>query len=50
MKPSRLTEGMIDEYVRMEYWDSILISNYWDRNAIHHPYKEAILEEEGRLP
>jgi non-ribosomal peptide synthetase component E (peptide arylation enzyme) len=40
---------MIDEYVRRGYWDSSLISDFWDRNAVLHPDKEAIVEEERRL-
>ncbi len=49
MKPVRFTEQMISEYVRMGYWDSSLISDFWDRNAILYPDKEAIVGEDTRL-
>jgi non-ribosomal peptide synthetase component E (peptide arylation enzyme) len=49
MKPSRFTEQMIAEYVRMGYWDLSLISDYWDRNAILYPNEEALVDENVRL-
>jgi non-ribosomal peptide synthetase component E (peptide arylation enzyme) len=49
MKPSRFTEQMITEYVRMGYWDPSLISDYWDRNAFLYPNEEAIVDENIRL-
>lgn len=49
MKPTRFTEQMISEYVRMGYWDSSLISDFWDRNAVLNPHKEALVEEDRRL-
>ena len=49
MKPSRFTEQMIAEYVRMGYWDSTLISDYWDQNAILYPNEEAIVDENVRV-
>lgn len=49
MKPSRFTAEMIDEYIKMGYWDSSLISDYWDRNAALYPDEVAISEEDNRL-
>jgi non-ribosomal peptide synthetase component E (peptide arylation enzyme) len=40
---------MIDEYLRMGWWDSSLISDFWDRNASLYPGVEAIVEEDSRL-
>jgi non-ribosomal peptide synthetase component E (peptide arylation enzyme) len=49
MKPIRFTEQMISDYVRMGYWDYSIVSDFWDRNAVLYPDKEAIVEEEKRL-
>jgi non-ribosomal peptide synthetase component E (peptide arylation enzyme) len=49
MKPTRFTEEMVDEYVRKGYWDSTLISDYWDQNAALYPNEEAIVDENVRL-
>ena len=49
MQPTRFTKQMIDKYVKMGYWDSSLISDYWDRNALLYPHEEAICEEDTRL-
>lgn len=49
MKPTRFTEKVIDEYIRMGYWDSSLISDSWDQNAILYPDKEAISEEHTKF-
>jgi len=49
MKPTRFTEQMIDEYVKNGYWDSSLITDVWDRNAILYPDDEAIVDEDTRL-
>ena len=49
MKPSRLTEQMIDEFVRRGSWDSSLISDFWDRNGVLYPDKEALVEGDTRL-
>jgi non-ribosomal peptide synthetase component E (peptide arylation enzyme) len=49
MKPTRFTEEMVDEYVRKGYWDSTLISDYWDQNAVLYPNEEAIVDENVRL-
>jgi non-ribosomal peptide synthetase component E (peptide arylation enzyme) len=49
MKATRFTEEMIDEYVRQGYWDSSLISDYWDQNAVLHPNEEAIVDGKVRL-
>ena len=49
MKPTRFTQEMIDEYLRKGYWDSTLISDYWDRNAVLYPNEEAIVDENDRL-
>jgi len=49
MKPARFTEAMITEYVKRGYWDTSVISDFWDRNAILYTHKEAIVEENARL-
>jgi cyclohexanecarboxylate-CoA ligase len=49
MKPSRFTEQMIAEYVRIGYWDPSLVSDYWDQNAALYPDEEAIVDENIRL-
>jgi len=49
MKPARFTEGMITEYVKEGYWDTSVISDFWDRNAILHPDEEAIVEGNAKL-
>jgi non-ribosomal peptide synthetase component E (peptide arylation enzyme) len=40
---------MIDEYVRMGYWDYSLISDYWDRNASSRPDVVALVEEDSKI-
>jgi non-ribosomal peptide synthetase component E (peptide arylation enzyme) len=40
---------MVDQYVRKGYWDSTLISDYWDQNAVHYPNEEAIVDGNARL-
>jgi non-ribosomal peptide synthetase component E (peptide arylation enzyme) len=49
MKSSRFAAEMIDEYVKLGYWDSSLISDYWDQNAKLYPDNVAISEEDNRL-
>lgn len=49
MKPTRFTQEMIDEYGRKGWWDSSLISDFWDQNAVLSPHQEAIVEEQTRL-
>jgi non-ribosomal peptide synthetase component E (peptide arylation enzyme) len=49
MRPTRFTEEMVDEFVRKGYWDSTLISDYWDQNAVLYPDEEAIVDENVRL-
>ncbi|HOE19266.1 MAG TPA: AMP-binding protein [Syntrophorhabdaceae bacterium] len=49
MKPTRFTQDMIDEYVRMGYWGDNLISDYWDRNAASLPNMVALVEEDVRI-
>ena len=49
MKATRFTERMIDEYVKQGYWDSSLISDSWDQNAIDYPDEEAIVDGDTRL-
>jgi len=49
MKPIRFTQGMIDDYVSAGHWDSSLISDSWDQNAVLYPDSEAIVEENSRL-
>jgi non-ribosomal peptide synthetase component E (peptide arylation enzyme) len=49
MKPSRFTKEMVEEYVRKGYWESTLISDYWDQNAVLYPDEEAIVDERLRL-
>jgi len=49
MQPSRFSEQVIDEYVRKGYWDTSLISDSWDKNAVLYPDEEAIIEEDARI-
>jgi non-ribosomal peptide synthetase component E (peptide arylation enzyme) len=49
MRPTRFTKEMVDEYLRKGYWDSTVISDYWDQNAILYPDKEAIVDVNVRL-
>ena len=49
MKPTRFTEDMITEYVKKGYWDTSVISDFWDRNAVLYPDEEAIVAENIKL-
>src|SRR4030067_2773861 len=49
MRPTRFTKEMVDEYLRKGYWDSTVISDYWDQNAVLYPNEEAIVDENVRL-
>ncbi len=48
-RPMRFTPEMIDEYVALGYWDSSLISDFWDRNAALYGDDEAIVEEDTKV-
>ena len=46
---TRFSAQVIDEYVRMGYWDSSLISDSWDKNALLYPEEEAIVAGNARI-
>jgi non-ribosomal peptide synthetase component E (peptide arylation enzyme) len=48
-QPTRFPERIIDEYVGKGYWDSSIISESWDENAVLYPDEEAIVEEHRRI-
>jgi len=48
-QPTRFPERIIDEYVGKGYWDSSIISESWDENAVLYPHEEAIIEEHRRI-
>jgi non-ribosomal peptide synthetase component E (peptide arylation enzyme) len=48
-KPTLYTEQMISEYMKAGYWDTITLSDYWERNARDYPDKEAITDSRIRL-
>jgi non-ribosomal peptide synthetase component E (peptide arylation enzyme) len=47
---TRFPEQIIDEYVGKGHWDSTIISESWDENAVLYPDDEAIIEEHRRIP
>lgn len=48
-KPTRLTQDMIDDYIRLEYWDELSIPDILRRNPERYPDKEAVVDSETRL-
>jgi non-ribosomal peptide synthetase component E (peptide arylation enzyme) len=49
MKASRFNREIIDEYVKAGYWDTSLISDFWDRNARERPDAMALVEDDARI-
>lgn len=49
MKPSRYSEEMIRQYQEKGYWDLPTLSEQCDRNAKHHPDREALTDSRVRL-
>jgi len=48
-KVFRYTDEMIEEYVKAGYWTKELTVDFWDRNALLYPEKEAIVDSKCRL-
>ena len=48
-KPTRYTQELIAEYTQKGYWNSISLSELWDRNARAHTQREAIVDSRTRL-
>lgn len=48
-KPYLYTQEMIDRYSRMEDCGKMTISDFWKRNAIEYPQKEALVDSRNRL-
>lgn len=48
-KPTRYTQEMYDEYIEQGYWTSDMTCEFWNRNAIKHPGKEAFVDPKNRL-
>ncbi len=48
MRPTRITQELIEENVRMGHWDSSVIIDFWDSNAARFPDVEAITDEDAR--
>ncbi|MBW1736903.1 MAG: AMP-binding protein [Deltaproteobacteria bacterium] len=48
-KPTRLTRGMIDDYLRRGYWDQRSISDILLENAKKYPNDEAVVDPARRL-
>jgi non-ribosomal peptide synthetase component E (peptide arylation enzyme) len=49
VKPTRLTQDMIDDYIDRGYWDELSIPDILRRNAERSPDKEAVVDSETRL-
>lgn len=48
-KVARYTNEMIEQYVKAGYWTKELTVDFWDRNALLYPDKEAIVDSQNRL-
>ena len=48
-KPTRITQGMIDEYTKRGYWDTRSIADILKKNAERFPEKEALVDSKRRL-
>ncbi len=48
-KPTRLTQDMIEDYIRLGYWDELSVSDILRRNAERYSDKEAVIDSETRL-
>lgn len=48
-QPTLYTQEMLDRYSRTEYWGTMTISDFWERNAREYPDKEAVVDSRHRL-
>lgn len=48
-KPVRYNPELITEYTQKGYWESISLSEFWDRNAEAYTQREAIVDSRTRL-
>ncbi len=48
-KPTLYTKEMIEKYTQAGYWETMSLSDYWERNAHECPQKEAIVDSKTRL-
>ncbi len=48
-KPTRFTQEMIDEYMKAGYWLPTTTADFWDRNALEYPDREAIVDSTQRV-
>jgi len=49
VKPTRLTQELIDDYIARGYWDTISIADTLKRNARQYPHREAIVDSKTRF-
>lgn len=48
-KPTLYTSEMFKKYTEEGYWESTTLSDFWKRNAIDYPDREAIVDSKTRL-
>jgi len=48
-KPTRFTQEMMDRYFTKGYWNKMRPSDYWERNSIRYPEKEAFVDQHKRV-
>lgn len=48
-KATRFTQEMIEQYSKKGYWETITLSDLWNKNAREIPDKEAIVDSKNRL-
>ncbi len=48
-KPTLYTTKMYTDCARRGYWDDLTLSDYWDRNAVERPDREAVVDHRSRL-
>ena len=48
-KPTRYTPEMFEEYKEKGYWDSLTVSDVWERNAEIYPDREAVVDSRTRV-
>ena len=47
MKPIRYDRDEVERYVKGEYWDKTILTDYWEINAKKWPTKEALVDSTG---
>jgi non-ribosomal peptide synthetase component E (peptide arylation enzyme) len=47
MKPVRYDRKEIEQYVQDGYWETSILPDYWERNAVKCPEKEALIDSLG---